>query len=171
MAHMEEFVNWLVLRLSAHELTHAIQQGTHVDEYRFALFREGAAMFLAENVLTREDTKMLLESRPASPRTRQRASACDQAFGSLEQLAAPSAMVVDQFRAAVEHVRSQPDFLITKLLDDGAFYAGDLRAHYAIAFVFLWYSPSACRQGAHRDLASRVGARCRQGGSCGSVGH
>ncbi len=32
VAHMEEFVNWLVLRLSAHELTHAIQQGTGVEQ-------------------------------------------------------------------------------------------------------------------------------------------
>ena len=134
----EEFVNWLVLKLSAHELTHAIQQGTKANAYRFALIREGGAMFLADNVVNRDAYIQL--PRPTRPVDLAKLKACEEAFQSVPPYkGAPSPTGVDQLRLAATHVRNQPRFSITKLLDDSTFRAGKPAVHYALAFVFQMF--------------------------------
>ncbi len=146
VAHMEQYVNWLVLQLSAHELTHAIQHGTRVAEYRHDLVSEGAAMFLADNVQTRAESVMLWGTLPTKPRDPTSVNACDSAFETLEAPGAMSARAVDQFRISADYVRSHPGFSLTRLLDNEEFYRTDIEAHYAIAYSVVWFARTMSKQ-------------------------
>lgn len=146
VAHMEEYVNWLVLQASAHELTHAIQHGTRAADYGHDLVSEGAAMFLADNVQTRAESVMLWGTLPAKQPDPASVKACESSIGTLEELGAISARAVDQFRMSADYVRSHPGFSLTRLLDDKEFYRTDIEAHYAIAYSAVWFASTMSRQ-------------------------
>jgi hypothetical protein len=156
----QEFVNWLVLKLAAHELTHAIQQGTKANAYRFAFIREGGAMFLADNVVNRDAYIQL--PRPTQSVDLAKLKVCEEAFQSVPPYkGAPSPMSVDQLRLVATHVRNQPHFSITKLLDDSTFRAGKPAVHYALAFVFQMFLRDADKAllVAWRRVSTSAGAK------------
>ncbi len=146
VVHMEEYVNWLVLQLSAHELTHAIQHGTRAAEYRHDLVSEGAAMFLSDNVQTRAEWVMLFGFKPAKKPDQAAVNACDGAFKTLEKRGTMSAWGLEQFRMSADYVRSHPGFSVTRLLDNEEFYRTDIEAHYAIAYSVVWFAITMDKQ-------------------------
>jgi len=57
--HVRDYVSKLVLETMTHELIHLVQHSTQVSTYRHPLLSEVSALFVAENVSTREEMKLM----------------------------------------------------------------------------------------------------------------
>lgn len=136
---MEEYLNWLVLRNTAHELTHEVQDGVPPPAYSTTLVREGTAMFLMDNVMEREEMVKLSE---AAMRLVQKPSnaawkACMEVPGDAPRAGA-SAWGIQRIREAARLVRATPEFSLTSLLRDQAFFSGDsatIGGRYSVAYL------------------------------------
>jgi hypothetical protein len=136
---MEEYLNWLVLRLISHEISHEIQYGTDSPAYTHDLVREGTAMFLMDNVVEREELVKLSEvsSRLIVKPDEATFEACNRLMEDVP-MAGASAWGLSRIREAVRFLRAHPTFSLTALLRNDAFLFGDgaaIAERYPVAYL------------------------------------
>lgn len=138
---LEEYLNWSVMRNASHELTHEVQRNSPGPTYSSILVREGTAMLLMDNVMEREERVKLIDAvkRMTKPQAHTAGPPCE-ALPSAAPAAGASPWGAAQIRGAIQHIRSDPRFSVTSLLDNDAFLSGDnntIAARYQVAYLAM----------------------------------